>query len=68
MVTPWNKLPEEVVMATSTNNFKNLLDRHRATMMESIQVPIVLLCLEVGTEWTLSKPSPHLYTYTYTYT
>ena len=33
VVTPWNKLPEEVVMATSINNFKNLLDCHRATMM-----------------------------------
>ena len=30
VVTAWNSLPEKVVAATSTNHFKNLLDRHRA--------------------------------------
>ena len=33
VVMPWNKLPEEVVMAASTNNFKNLLDIHQASVM-----------------------------------
>ena len=33
VVMPWNKLPEEVVMAASTNNFKNLLGIHQASMM-----------------------------------
>ena len=28
VVTPWNDLPEEVVSATSTNSFKNKLDKH----------------------------------------
>ena len=28
----WNRLPEEVVMAKTTNEFKNCLDRHWATV------------------------------------
>mgnify|MGYP003530657466 FL=1 len=28
VVTEWNKLPQEVIEATSTNNFKNRLDEY----------------------------------------
>ena len=28
VVTPWNNLPQEVVLAESTNSFKNRLDKH----------------------------------------
>ena len=30
VVTPWNNLPEEVVMAETTNAFKAQLDKHWA--------------------------------------
>ena len=32
VVSPWNRLPEEVVTAESTNGFKNGLDQHWATV------------------------------------
>ena len=32
VVSPWNRLPEEVVTAQSTNGFKNGLDQHWATV------------------------------------
>ena len=32
VVSPWNKLPEEVVMAETTNKFKNGLDLNWATV------------------------------------
>jgi hypothetical protein len=28
VITPWNNLPEDVIQSTSTNTFKNNLDRH----------------------------------------
>ena len=32
VVTPWNELPEEVVLAIYTNSFKNKLDQYQATI------------------------------------
>jgi len=36
VVTAWNKLPQDVMTAETTNAFKNRLDRHWATMYQAL--------------------------------
>ena len=42
VVNRWNKLPSNVVNATSINNFKNQLDAHYKNIMYKINIPEVL--------------------------
>ena len=50
VVTKWNSLPEEVVSATTTNQFKSRLDRYWADKAQSFQMSIKYLNIHVNTE------------------
>ena len=54
VVTAWNKLPKEVVMANSTNEFKNRLDRFRTRNDAILPIPSHPVTIKM---WALNRLS-----------